>query len=407
MNDAGWTTSVGSQKRRSARGTDAPWYHARQLTDAERESFRLTTLAAQDAKRRAENGECVQPKHPVNVPRLDPLKLMPKKRGNGLRTLSLFSGGGGMDLGFDRAGYLHIASYEILSVAGDTLRRARPSWTVHSGSDGDVKQVDWRAYRGKVDVLHGGPPCQPFSQAGRRNGAADERDLIPELVRAVKLSEPPVFVCENVTGLATKRFSEYIQKNIYEPLSSTYEISMFTLEAADFGVPQKRRRVFFVGFRNKNAALSFHPPKPTYSAAHLDGGGTPAGLKPTMGTREALGLADIGIDGLAPTIRSGFTGPRHTTSVLNSVSAQRAWEALQIWPNGVALDRDRASQYVTKNGHFRLSVPDCLVLQGFPADWPVGQTVYAALGLIGNSVAPPMAYHLAASIQVALSKASS
>jgi DNA (cytosine-5)-methyltransferase 1 len=123
-----------------------------------------------------------------------------------------------------------------------------------------------------------------------------------------------------------------------------------------------------------------------------------------MGVREALGLPGIGFDAVAPTIRSGLTGPRHTTSILNSVTALKVWGRLQIWPNGVAPTRERASAYVTNNGHFRLSVQDCMVIQGFPADWPISEPVYFALGVIGNAVAPPMAYQLAKSIAAALKR---
>jgi DNA (cytosine-5)-methyltransferase 1 len=87
------------------------------------------------------------------------------------------------------------------------------------------------------------------------------------------------------------------------------------------------------------------------------------------------------------------------------VTALKIWNRLQIWPNGVALTRELASAYVAKNGHFRLSVPDCMVIQGFPADWPIGAPVYFALGLIGNAVAPPMAYHLGRAVERVLKRA--
>jgi DNA (cytosine-5)-methyltransferase 1 len=326
---------------------------------------------------------------------------MPRQQRNGLRSLSLFSGGGGLDIGFDRAGFEHVASYEILSGAAEVLRKANPRWLVYGGASGDVTGVDWRPYRGRVDVIHGGPPCQPFSHAGRRRGAGDVRDMIPELVRAVQAIQPEAFVCENVSGLITRRFEDYVQATIYDPLKSRYHIRQFSLEAADFGVPQRRHRVFFVGFRDARAAALFSPPSPSRRQSSEG----PARLPMTMGARKALGLPDIGFDCLAPTLRSGLTGPRHTTSVLNSVTAQKVWQQLQIWPNGVAPTREQASAYVAKNGHFRLSVPDCLVLQGFPPDWPVDGAVYFALGLIGNSVAPPMGYHLARSLRQALTSA--
>lgn len=121
-----------------------------------------------------------------------------------------------------------------------------------------------------------------------------------------------------------------------------------------------------------------------------------------MGTRAALGLPDIGADGLTPTLRSTLTGPRHTTSILSSVSAQRSWAALEIWPNGVAKTRAAAARFPTENGHRRLAVADCAVLQGFPSWWHFHGAVYMSLGQIGNSVAPPVAYRVALAVAQAL-----
>ena len=305
-----------------------------------------------------------------------------------------------MDIGFDRAGFKHIASYEIMEGAASVIRTAHPDWIVYGGENGDVRRVKWGRYRGKIDVLHGGPPCQPFSNAGRQNGAADVRDMIPEFVRAVKSIRPRVFVCENVSGLATKRFEDYVKSTIIVPLQRQYVIRQFILNAADYGVPQTRKRVLFVGFANREEAARFEIPVPTHR--HDQSKGFGHDLPETMGVRAALGLPNTGIDALSPTLRSGLTGPRHTTSVLSSVSALKLWNMLGVWPNGVAVDRAAASGYVAKNGSFRLSLPDCLVLQGFPGDWPVQRPVYFALGLIGNSVAPPMAYNLATAIFKAL-----
>lgn len=382
----------------TARGTDAPWYQGWELSEAERATFRATTMEAQKAKRRAVAGECSSAKHPINVPKLDPVELMPQRRPNGLKALSLFSGGGGMDIGFDRAGFAHVASYEIMERATAVLKLARPSWNVFGGSEGDVRHVKWTKYRNKVDILHGGPPCQPFSHAGRQNGSNDVRDMIPEFVRAVLEARPRAFVCENVSGLEAKRFVAYVKETIYKPLAPLYTIVQFSLNAADFGVPQRRRRVFFVGFSDPKVAARFEAPQPTH--AH-DADLGRSNLPRTMGVREALGLPATEFDAVAPTLRSGLTGPRHTTSIVSSVSALKMWNKLNVWPNGVAASRSAASAYVAKNGDFRLSVDDCLVLQGFPSDWPVGSPVYLALGLIGNSVAPPMAFNLALAISAA------
>ncbi|MBX5333293.1 DNA (cytosine-5-)-methyltransferase [Rhodococcus fascians] len=375
-----------------------PHHQPRLLTVSQREVFRQTAVQSRLAKLAALSGTVV-PLHAVNVPKLDPYSLMPSKRRNGHRALSLFSGGGGLDLAFDRAGFGHAASYEILEAAAETLRAARPKWDIRGGEQGDVRGVKWSSMRGEVDVIHGGPPCQPFSIAGRQQGSEDIRDMWPEFVRSVRSIRPRAFIAENVSALASKKFETYVQSNIIGALDDWYHIRMLTLRAEQFGVPQLRRRVFFVGFARKRDAERFVPPAATHYWKIKPEG---TKLKPTMGLREALGLPDIGIDAPSPTVRSTLSGPRHTTSILNSVAAQRVFESIQIWPNGVAPTREDARTFVTKNGHFRLSVPDVALMQGFPEDWPLAGATYMKLGQLGNAVPPPLGYAVALSVSKAL-----
>jgi DNA (cytosine-5)-methyltransferase 1 len=239
---------------------------------------------------------------------------MPQMQQNGLRALSVCSGGGGLDIGFDRAGFTHVASFEILEEAAAIIRKGRPKWLVFGGRAGDIMAVDWSNYRGTIDVLHGGPPCQPFSHAGRRNGPNDVRDLIPEFVRAVLAIQPRAFVFENVLGLRTRQFAAYIRRALIEPLGKSYNLRSFCLDAADYGLPQRRRRIFFIGFKEPSIVELFSAPAPTHCQAELVGGKRDWSVSRTMGVREALGLPEIGFDTLAPTLRSGLTGPRHTTN---------------------------------------------------------------------------------------------
>jgi DNA (cytosine-5)-methyltransferase 1 len=380
----------------------SPLHEPRALTAAQRHKFRESAKLARDAKSAAMRGDGPPPLHPINEPRLDAYDLMPEVDGTGLRSLSLFSGGGGLDIGFERAGYSHVASYEILDHAAATLMKARPDWTVFGGESGDVRHVDWRQWRKRVDVLHGGPPCQPFSHAGRQRGHLDPRDMWPEFVRATLEIMPLAFVGENVSALSDSKFSDYVQQNIVEPLQEKYTIVPITLlHAANYGVPQVRRRVFFVGFRSKAVARRYQPPSPTHNRPGVT---AVEGLQPANGIRWSLGLPDIGFDDLSPTIRSTLNGPRNTTSILNSVSAKRKFEALQVWPNGVAATREAAHRFIAPNGHFRLSVPDVALIQGFPDDWPFYGATYQVLGQIGNAVPPPLGYRMARSVAAALTK---
>lgn len=286
-------------------GTAAPWYEGRSLTEEKREFFRQTSLRSREAKLRALRADPADARI-IHRPAADPSALMPRVTPHLLPSLSLFSGGGGLDLGFERAGFRHVASFDTLEAAGDTLRANRPKWEVRSGEEGDVRQVNWRPYRGELAVLHGGPPCQPFSVAGRQRGRDDSRNMLPEFVRAVQATEPLAFVCENVPALAGPKFAPYLREAFLGPLVRGYSVTMFKTSAHDFGVPQLRHRVFFVGFRRAEDAQRFAPADPTHRADHLAGVlQLPVTARPpesAMGVREALGLPDIGRDALAPTL---------------------------------------------------------------------------------------------------------
>ena len=141
-----------------------------ELSDQKREWYRRVSAWSRQRKQAASRGKLATGAKDVNVPNLDPARLMPQKAPHGLRALSLFSGGGGLDLAFERAEFEHVASFDILEICGATLRRSRPGWRVLSGSAGDVCEVDWASFKDGVDIVHGGPPCQPFSVAGKEKG---------------------------------------------------------------------------------------------------------------------------------------------------------------------------------------------------------------------------------------------
>jgi DNA (cytosine-5)-methyltransferase 1 len=370
------------------------------LTDEQRDRYRATSLRSKARK------QALLRDHDENAPvtgnglteRLDPNDLMPQLEDNGLTTLSLFSGGGGLDLGFERAGFGHRASFEILDICGETLRANRPDWEIRSGTvDGDVRAARFTPFRG-VDIVHGGPPCQPFSVAGKQAGAEDPRNMWPDFVRCVLQTRPRAFIAENVPGLLDKKFESFVSENIQAPLEGIYTIFKFKLSAHDFGVPQARKRVFFVGFRATRDAARWVEPTPTHGDVETLFGP----VLPRNTTRRSLGLPDIGYDEVAPTLRSGFTGPRNTTGVVNSKASMNVWNDMQVWPNGVQPTRSMAAAYTAENGHFRMSVDDCALLQGFPAEWRFSGAVYQALGQIGNSVCPPVAYAVARQVAIAL-----
>lgn len=165
-----------------------------------------------------------------------------------LTSIDLFCGAGGLSLGLRAAGFTSVLAIDSDSNACESYREAIEDGPVFCG---DVHKVNFRKWRG-VDLVAGGPPCQPFSTGGHRKGSGDARDLLPEFVRAVLETMPRAFLLENVPGLASAVHQPYLAQ-VLAPLFAAYHISgPHILNAADYGVPQSRRRFIMVGLLNSN-----------------------------------------------------------------------------------------------------------------------------------------------------------
>jgi DNA (cytosine-5)-methyltransferase 1 len=214
-----------------------------------------------------------------------------------MRSIELFTGAGGLALGTHLAGFEHVALVEWNKVACDTLRRnsqdgALPGIDRWNVLQTDIRTLDFHQF-GPVDLVAGGVPCQPFSLGGKHKGMNDERDMFPDFVRAVRDLQPKAFIIENVKGLLRSTFRNYFAyillqlnypelhrkkaegweehlrrledvhtKGRYSGLQ--YNVIFRLLNAADYGVPQTRERVFIVGFRS-DVEHRWHFPEPTHS----------------------------------------------------------------------------------------------------------------------------------------------
>lgn len=165
--------------------------------------------------------------------------------------IGLFSGAGGLDLGFEQVGFKHIASNEILSYACKTLRQNRPEWDIF---EGDVRGYNPK-FKGDVDVLLAGFPCQGFSLGGKRNPQDDRNQLYKEVIRIAKDNLPRVIVLENVLNLRTMKHPEtgkpFAQQITEELAKIGYETTYDFFKVCYYGVPQTRRRFIFVAFLGK------------------------------------------------------------------------------------------------------------------------------------------------------------
>jgi DNA (cytosine-5)-methyltransferase 1 len=199
-----------------------------------------------------------------------------------MRSVELFTGAGGLALGIEKAGFHHDTVVERDWDCCQTIRENQRNgygplngWRLFSG---DVREFDYSSLHGEVDLLAGGPPCQPFSIGGKHRGPLDQRDMFPEVARAVRELRPRALIVENVKGLLRESFAKYFEyltlqlrfpeltakpeEDWTSHLSrlerhSTrgndkglhYNIVFRQLNAANYGVPQKRERVIIVGFR--------------------------------------------------------------------------------------------------------------------------------------------------------------
>lgn len=170
-------------------------------------------------------------------------------------SIELFAGAGGLALGLEKAGLEHVLLNELMPEACETLRINRPNWNV---IEGDVSKIDFTAYRGKVDVVSGGFPCQAFSYAGNRAGFEDARGtLFFEFARVIKETRPRMFIGENVRGLLTHDNGKTIAtiKDVIADLG--YElVEPQILKGIFYRVPQKRERLLLIGVR-KDVAKNF------------------------------------------------------------------------------------------------------------------------------------------------------
>lgn len=175
--------------------------------------------------------------------------------------LSLFSGAGGLDLGFAKSGFLHTQSSDILDYAVKTIKQNRPDW--------DVVNCDVREYtpdfRNDLDVLLAGFPCQGFSLGGNRDEHDSRNTLYREVIRIAKLMQPRVIVMENVLNLRTMKHPETgkpFAAQIADELADIgYKTRFQFFRVSEYGVPQTRRRFIFIAYKD-NTLDHFQFPLP-------------------------------------------------------------------------------------------------------------------------------------------------
>lgn len=326
-----------------------------------------------------------------------------------INVVSLFSGCGGMDLGFKGGFEFLNKKYQKnpfnIIFANDIFKSAMQVYEhnfKHKGEDESIAEIDFNKIP-QADVVIGGFPCQDFSLAGKRKGLNSERGRLYEhMIRVIKHCNAKMFVAENVDGIRTNKANKNINVSALDTILSDFEESGYVIQykvlnAADFGVPQTRKRVIIYGIR-KDIYNAIYYPKPLHS--EFEGLG-----KPWVTSKDALEDIWDKID---------------DPSLLNHTS--RDYSKAKFYPgrkmqgnNRIPMNRPsgtiRAEHHGNIEAHYntlledendmsgwrRLSIRECARLQSFPDDFNFVVSASSAYKMIGNAVPPVMAWYIARS----------
>lgn len=298
--------------------------------------------------------------------------------------VSLFSGCGGSDLG------LRVAGFDVL-MANDILEYARDFYQANLGGV-EFKLADVRTIEKfpKADLLVGCYPCQGFSQGGVRDASASINFLYREFDRALRQMKPKAFIVENVSGMKREDNIHLYSNQLRRFRLAGYRVSSKVVCAADFGVCQERKRLFFVGVRS-DLGVAYEFPSPT----HAIGGGD--GLLPTPTLRQTIGAFPAWPEG------EFDTQPFHWYYL--SRNRRRGWNEVSktivansrhvpLHPSSPKLKRIGPDhwEFSSKAPARRLSYREAAAIQGFPdtVSFPDTFGIKLKYRVIGNAVPPPL-----------------
>jgi DNA (cytosine-5)-methyltransferase 1 len=317
-----------------------------------------------------------------------------------LKLISLFAGAGGMDLGFEKAGFTVAVANEFDPEICPTYRHNHHHTTL---IEGDIRKIEVKDLPDDVCGLIGGPPCQSWSEAGSLGGINDPRgQLFFDYIRILKSKQPLFFVAENVSGMLSGRNAEAV-KNILKLFNDAgYDVQYKLLNSNDYHVPQIRERVFYIGFRKDLKINDFEYPAP------LD-------EKP-LTLRDAIwDLKDSAVPALPKNKhRSDLTILNHEyfignySTIFMSRNRVKAWDepAFTVQASGRQCQLHPQAPKMVKHGvndmrfvkgkehlYRRLTVRECARVQGFPDDFEFLYTdVNMGYKMIGNAVPVNFAY---------------
>ncbi len=330
-----------------------------------------------------------------------------------MNLISLFSGAGGLDLGFEKAGFTIVMANEYDKGIWDTYEKNHTAPLIK----GDIRNIKESDFPDEIDGIIGGPPCQSWSEAGALRGINDERgQLFYDYIRILKEKQPKFFLAENVSGMLANRHSEAVKNIIAKFENCGYDITINLVNASDYGVPQDRKRVFYIGFR-KDLNVKFEFPKPTTPSKE-----DKLTLRDAIGDlvgKETPALSKNKTNGKLEILNHEYFIGAYST-IFMSRNRVRSWDepAFTVQASGRQCQLHPQApkmEFIEKNRrrfvpgyedlYRRLTVRECARVQGFPDDFEFIYTdVDYGYKMVGNAVPINLAFIIANSIKSALIK---
>ena len=328
-----------------------------------------------------------------------------------MKILSWFSGCGGLDLGFEKAGFDIPIANEFDKNIWKTFEVNHPQTKLLKE---DIRKIDAKTLPKDIDGIIGGPPCQSWSEAGSLKGIEDDRGkLFFEYIRILKSVQPKFFLAENVSGMLADRHSEAV-KNIIKMFEECgYDVSLTLVNAKDYGVAQERKRVFYIGFR-KDLNIKFDFPKGSTEDDNnkitlrdiiwdLQDSAVPAGEK-NQHNPNAINNNEYFIGSYSPIFMSRNRVKSWDEQAFTVQASGRQCQIHPQAPKMIKVDKNDCRFVEGKeNLYRRMTIREVARVQGFPDNFKfVYNNTNDAYKMIGNAVPVNLAYEVACAIKKVL-----
>lgn len=328
-----------------------------------------------------------------------------------MKVISLFSGAGGLDLGFKKAGFSIPIANEFDKTIWETFKLNHPETKL---IEGDIRNIKSEDFPDDIDGIIGGPPCQSWSEAGSLKGIDDSRgQLFFDYIRILKDKQPKFFLAENVSGMLANRHSDAVQNILKMFDECGYDTTLTLVNAKDYGIAQERKRVFYIGFR-KDLDIDFVFPEGS-----------------TKDDDKKITLRDVIYD-LKDTAVPAAEKNRHNKNAINNneyftgsfspiymsrnrvkgwdeqaYTVQASGRQCQLHPQAPKMIKvgKNDCRFVEGKEHLyrRMTIREIARIQGFPDNFKfIYKNTNDAYKMIGNAVPVNLAYEIAVAIKKVL-----